>query len=76
MRRSVRILAVGIATLDHKAGNDSMKRRPIIETFRGQLRKVLHMPRGHIVKQPQHNLAQLCPLAADGNRGPCFLCRL
>ena len=36
MRRTVRILAVGIAALDHETGNDAMKGRAVIEAFLGQ----------------------------------------
>jgi hypothetical protein len=57
MRRTVRVLAVRIATLDHEPGNDSMKRRAVIEAVSGQLREVLHMPWRHIMKESQPNLA-------------------
>ena len=76
MRRAIRILAVGIATLNHESRNDSMKRRAVIETFLRKFREILHMPGRHIVKKLQDDLAQLRPFAADGNRGSCILRRL
>src|SRR6185503_5057770 len=53
MRRTVRVLAVGIATLDHETGNDPMKGRAGVEALSGQLREVLHMPGRHIMKESQ-----------------------
>jgi hypothetical protein len=76
MGRTVRILAIGIAPLDHETWNDPMKGRAAIETLAGQLREVLHMPWRYIMIESQHDIAQMGPFAADGNDRPRLLCRL
>lgn len=76
MRRAIGILAVGIAALNHEAGDDPMKGRALIEALLSQLRKVLHMARRHIMKKSQYDLAQLGSFAADSNRGSRVFGRL
>src|SRR5207247_10729032 len=46
--RPQRVFGIGITTLDHKTGNNSVEDRPIVKAGLGQLDKVFNMIRGHI----------------------------
>ncbi len=58
MKTPVGIFAEGVAALNEKAWDDSMKRRPVKKIQFGQVEKILDVARGVIGEKPNFNVPQ------------------
>src|SRR5215472_10146372 len=68
MHVPIRILAIGIAALNHETGNHAMERCPVVKSLLGQVCKVLHVARGDVMIEPEDDLSKRLSLARHRNR--------
>jgi hypothetical protein len=55
---TLRILGVGIAALDHEAGDDAVEGGPVVEPLLGEVREVLHVAGSLVGEELDLDLAE------------------